>query len=56
MVGSYEYSLNIGLGSDLAEELLQKSRGVLKLTDPEWLEIFETYKTKLQELKDKQNF
>ena len=50
----YEYS--ISLGSDLADELLQKSRGVLKLTDPEWLEIFETYKTKLQELKDKQNF
>jgi len=50
----YEYS--IALGSDLADELLQKSRGVLKLTDPEWQEIFETYKTKLQELKDKQNF
>ena len=50
----YEYS--IALGSDLADELLQKSRGILKLTDPEWLEIFETYKTKLQELKDKQNF
>ena len=50
----YEYS--IALGSELAEELLQKSRGVLKLTDPEWLEIFEEYKTKLQELKDKQSF
>ena len=50
----YEYS--IALGSDLADELLQKSRGVLKLTDPEWQEIFETYKTKLQELKNKQNF
>ena len=50
----YEYS--IALGQELSQELLQKSRGVLKLTDPEWLEIFETYKTKLQELKDKQNF
>jgi GrpB-like predicted nucleotidyltransferase (UPF0157 family) len=44
------------LGQELSQELLQKSRGVLKLTDPEWQEIFDQYKTKLQELKDKQNF
>ena len=50
----YEYSIT--LGQELSQELLQKSRGVLKLTDPEWLEIFNEYKTKLQELKDKQNF
>ena len=50
----YEYSLT--LGKELSDELLQKSRGVLKLTDPEWQEIFDHYKTKLQELKDKQNF
>mgnify|MGYP000453842261 CR=1 FL=1 len=50
----YEYS--IALGQELSQELLQKSRGVLKLTDPEWQEIFDQYKTKLQELKDKQNF
>ena len=50
----YEYSLT--LGKELSDELLQKSRGVLKLTDPEWQEIFDEYKTKLQELKDKQNF
>ena len=49
-----EYSLNIGI--ELAEELLQKSRGVLKLTDIEWQEIYDTYKTKLDEIKKQQNF
>jgi len=50
----YEYS--IALGKKLSNQLLQKSRGVLKLTDPEWQEIYDTYKTKLEEIKSKQNF
>lgn len=50
----YEYSL--ALGQELSQELLQKSRGVLKLTDPEWLEIYEIYKNKLEKLKKIQNF
>ena len=50
----YEYS--IALGEELSQELLIKSKGVLKLTDPEWLEIYNTYNTKLKELKQKQSF
>jgi hypothetical protein len=50
----YEYS--IALGKKLSNQLLQKSRGVLKLTDPEWQEIYDTYKTKLEEIKKQQNF
>jgi len=50
----YEYSLN--LGEDLSDELLQKSRGVMKLADFEYMEIFEEFKAKLQALKDIQNF
>jgi len=50
----YEYS--IALGKKLSNKLLQKSRGVLKLTDPEWQEIYDTYKTKLDEIKKQQNF
>ena len=54
MVRQYEYS--IALGKKLSNQLLQKSRGVLKLTDPEWQEIYDTYKTKLEEIKKQQNF
>lgn len=50
----YEYSL--ALGSDLAEELLLTSRQIMKLSDFEYMEIFEEYKDKLEELKKKQNF
>ncbi len=50
----YEYS--IALGKKLSNQLLQKSRGVLKLTDPEWQEIYDTYRTKLDEIKKQQNF
>ena len=50
----YEYSVN--LGAELSDELLQKSRGVMKLMDFEYMEIFEEYKAKLQALKDIQNF
>ena len=50
----YEYSLAIG--AELAEELLVKSRGMLKLTDPEWMEVFEFYRDKLEELKSEQSF
>ena len=50
----YEYSIE--LGKELSQELLQKSRGVLKLTDPEWLEIYQEYKEKLDNLKKIQNF
>ncbi len=50
----FEYSLN--LGEELSNELLQKSRGVMKLADFEYMEIFEEFKAKLQALKDIQNF
>lgn len=50
----YEYSLN--LGQELSDELLQKSRQIFKLSDPEYMEIFEEYKKKLQDLQDIQNF
>lgn len=50
----YEYSL--ALGSELSDELLQKSRTVLKLLDQEWQELYELFKNKLEELKKIQNF
>lgn len=50
----YEYSLY--LGEELSQELLQKSRGVLKLTDPEFMEMYQNFKDKLDDLKKKQNF
>ena len=50
----YEYSL--ALGSDLAEELLLSSRQIFKRSDFEYLEIFEKYRDKLEELKKKQDF
>lgn len=50
----YEYS--ISLGKKLSNQLLKKSRGVLKLTDPEWQDIYDTYKTKLDQIKKQQNF
>ena len=50
----FEYSLKIG--TELAEQLLQDSRAVFKLMEHEYQEIFETYRDKLKELKDIQNF
>jgi hypothetical protein len=50
----FEYSLKIG--TELAEKLLQDSRSVFKLMEHEYQEIFETYRDKLKELKDIQNF
>lgn len=50
----FEYSLSIGTG--LAESLLIKSKQILKLSEPEYMEIFETYKNKLAEIKKDQNF
>ena len=50
----FEYSLKIG--TELAEQLLQESRAVFKLMEHEYQEIFETYRDKLKELKDIQNF
>ena len=50
----FEYSLKIG--TELAEELLQESRAIFKLMEHEYLEIFESYRDKLAELKKVQNF
>lgn len=50
----YEYSL--ALGEELSSELLQKSKGIYKLTDPEWAEVFEYYNAKLKEIKGLQSF
>ena len=50
----YEYSLT--LGEQLSEELLIKSREICKLSDDEWLDIFNNYNNKLIELKKLQNF
>ena len=50
----YEYS--ISLGKKLSNQLLKKSRGVLKLTDQEWQAIYDNYKTKLDEIKKQKNF
>lgn len=50
----YEYSLK--LGAELSEELLQLSRSISKFSDPELTEIYESYKLKLNELKNNQNF
>lgn len=50
----YEYSLQ--LGEQLSEELLIKSREICKLSDDEWLDIFNNYNTKLIDIKKLQNF
>jgi len=50
----YEYSLK--LGSDLSEQLLIKSKQIFKLADFEYMEIFETFRDKLAEVKKDQNF
>ena len=50
----FEYSLT--LGEEVANKLLIKSKQILKLDDTDWLEIFETYRDKLAELKDIQDF
>ena len=51
-----QYEFSKAIGQDLADELLAKSRTIYKNSDAEWQEIFETYKSKLQELKDNQSF
>ena len=51
-----QYEFSKAIGQDLADELLTKSRTIYKNSDAEWQEIFETYKSKLQELKDNQSF
>lgn len=50
----YEFSKMIG--EDLAEELLQKSRQIVKWCDAEWLEVYNEYKSKLEILKKNQSF
>jgi hypothetical protein len=46
----------LALGEQLSEELLIKSREIYKLSDCEWLDIFNDYKEKLDDLKKQQNF
>tara|TARA_R100000544_G_scaffold36972_1_gene26596 strand:- start:318 stop:719 length:402 start_codon:yes stop_codon:yes gene_type:complete len=50
----FEYSLKIG--TELAETLLQDSRQIFKLMEHEYLEIFESYRDKLENVKKNQNF
>lgn len=50
----YEYSL--ALGSELSEELLLASRQIFKRSDFEYLEIFEYYTEKLEQVKNEQDF
>ena len=50
----FEYSLKIG--TELAETLLQDSRQIFKLMEHEYLEIFESYRDKLENIKKNQNF
>lgn len=50
----FEYSLNIG--TELAEQLLQDSRATFKISEPEYLELFEKFRDLLNELKDSQSF
>lgn len=50
----FEYSLN--LGKDISEKLLQKSRQIYKLSEIEYMDLFEHYKKKLKDLKDYQDF
>ena len=50
----FEYSLKIG--TELAEELLIKSRQIYKMSDAEWLEVFEEFRDKLKAIKELQDF
>ena len=50
----FEYSLKIG--TELAEELLIKSRQIYKMSDSEWLEVFEKFRDKLKAIKELQDF
>ena len=50
----YEYSLN--LGSEVAEDLLIRSKQIYKLSEPEYQDLFETFRDKLADLKDIQDF
>jgi len=50
----FEYSLKIG--TELAEELLIKSRQIYKMSDAEWLEVFEKFRDKLKAIKELQDF
>lgn len=51
-----QYEFSLALGEQLSEELLIKSREIYKLSDCEWLDIFNNYNTKLIEIKKLQNF
>ena len=50
----FEYSLAIG--TELAEQLLVKSKQIFKLSEPEYQEIYEKYRDLLAEIKQNQNF
>ena len=50
----FEYSLAIG--TELAESLLIKSKQIFKLSEPEYMDIFEEYRDKLAEIKKTQSF
>jgi len=50
----FEYSLTIG--TELAESLLIKSKQIFKLSEPEYMDIFNVYKEKLEKIKKIQNF
>jgi hypothetical protein len=51
-----QFEFSIYLGNDLSQELLQQSRSILKLSDPEWKDLFNEYSEKLSLLKKEQNF
>jgi hypothetical protein len=50
----FEYSLAIG--AELSQELLHRSREVVKYSNDEWEAIYNNYKEKLRAIKEKQNF
>jgi len=51
-----QYEFSLAIGSELSEELLIKSRLIYKMSDPEWLDVFNNYNDKLKNLQDIQNF
>ena len=51
-----QYEFSKAIGQELSDHLLAKSRQILKLSDPEWQEIFDLYKSKLEEVKSRQAF
>lgn len=50
----FEYSISLGL--ELSQDLLQKSRQIIKHNDNDWQAILDEYKQKLESIKKKQNF